>query len=170
MLTTGLVDRLAGLPAGTLKRMVFVGALRPAVGTDRRGRPMLWTETQALGVVAMRNLRQRGATMPAALAMMEFLASRTIDDLKADWQADRHFLLVMGDALFPGQIERSSITDNQVVRDIAAAQDSATPIIAFDVRLGWEGLQKRLAEIRRNAPPRGRRPKANRVSSPEPVA
>src|SRR5262249_11162174 len=127
--TTAHLCELAGVPAGTLKRLRASGSVLAARPGDRgRGHCDLWTCEQVFAIMVARALRKAGVVQEDAEAVLQYLWGMSGRELDTQFASghDRLMLVVSrerGTRCLPMLLQRAAIFENEVCkkarRDIA---------------------------------------------------
>jgi hypothetical protein len=142
----GRLATALGKPRRSLLEWVRRGYIRPArVAAGCRSNCLL-NPVDCLSYVVGHELQRNRFSMAEIALVTNWLRTRTIDGLQADWADGRHVMFVVaGCAPCPRLLKRGDIFDNPAI-DFDAARKVGVHAVGVDLESAWRQLQSKLAD------------------------
>lgn len=146
-MTSGDIRRVLGLSRKTLCEWKAKGVLRPAEGGNGSGNTGFYHVRDVLAIAIGLNLRGRGFSVPQIGRVVNWLLSRSLESLKADFASGRRLMAVVGDRIQPALLTDGQVYDNPEV-DLPAIFRLGLPVAIVDVQEAYRLLLERVAASR----------------------
>lgn len=133
--------RLFGVTVRTIDRWVDAGLLHP-IGETAYSHPIADVLPFAIG----RDLLARGFTAELSTEATNWIRSRSIDELRDDWQQGRNLMLLIGEQPHYGrQFTHEEVFENPAV-DLFAVLKLGIPLAVVNVEKAYDELATKAAE------------------------
>lgn len=145
MLTTPELARLIGAPPSTIRDWLQKGWIRATMPAAGRGGENRFDEAEALAIVTMGLARRRGLSPEGGHALYQAVRERPLAETKADIDAGRTHLIVVGRTSTPLCLP-GDVAANRLGLELAERLN--VPYVVIDVAAAVQKLDAALAEIR----------------------
>lgn len=153
-----VVSKALKIPPVQLKRWSKQAILTPLVVESANGDSRAYEESEILAVAVSRRMRGRRLPLSMIVSVCNFLRSKSIDELEAEWADGRKYLLSVNkcDPL-PALLSHAAIFDNPAI-DLKAAADAGVDVTLIDVAEAYRELKSKiLSFVRRERAAHARR-------------
>jgi DNA-binding transcriptional MerR regulator len=129
------LGRLAGLTRRSIHNWCEAGLLTPnqlRQGNRYKRDVLSFTEADVVRALLGQELRKRGFPLPSIAAVLQQLASWSLEDLDEQFATGRDTLFCVGDSCFPRLLRWQDILCNPEI-DLKAAADAGVPFAIVNV-------------------------------------
>jgi DNA-binding transcriptional MerR regulator len=136
------LSKLFNVSIKTLSRWVAIGLLNPA----GRGR-FSYGEIDVLAIGICRDMRAKGSEAAQIRPVLNWLRTRTIEELEAQCELGRVYMLQVGEqAPFHRMLTEAELFENPSI-DLKAAAEVSLPLTIVNVAKAIEIMRQKLQEL-----------------------